>query len=72
MVVKCTFASTSNTFYDVLGIDGIIKALLNKPVSVERLAEQLSEYFPTLAVTVMGRAKTHGWITSTVPTRWNQ
>lgn len=71
MVVKMIFASTSNTFYDVLGIDGVIKALLNKPVSVERLAEQLSDYFPELSVTVMGRAKTHGWITSTVPTRWN-
>ena len=70
MVVKCVFAATSNTFYDVLGIDGIIRALLNKPVSVERLAEQLSDYFPGLAITVMGRAKTHGWITSTVPSRW--
>lgn len=70
MVVKCIFECTDNKFYDVLGIDGIIKMRLLQPVSVERLAEQLADDFPPLKVTVMGRAKTHGWITSTVGKRF--
>lgn len=70
MVVKCVFSGTTNSFYDVLGIDGAIRACLTRPVSVERLAEQLANYFPELCVTVRGRAKTHGWITSTVTRRW--
>lgn len=70
MVVKCSFATTTRSFYDVLEIDRIIRGLLESPVSVERLAEQLAGIFPDLAVTVMGRAKTHGWITTAVPKRW--
>lgn len=66
MVVKCVFEATAREFFDVLFIDGVIKARLTKPVSVERLAEQLSADFPSLSVTVAGRAKTHGWITSRV------
>lgn len=71
MVVRCIFESTDNSFYDVLGIDGIVKMRLTKPVSVERLAEQLADDFPTLRVTVTGRAKTHGWISSTVAKRFS-
>jgi hypothetical protein len=70
MVVKCVFATTANSFYDVLAIDRTIRGLLESPVSVERLAEQLSNLYPELSVTVMGRARTHGWITSSVPKRW--
>jgi len=70
MVVKCEFAGTGRKFYDVLMMDGIIKAHLLKPVSVERLADNLSEEFPDLLVTVRGRAKTHGWITATAAKRW--
>jgi hypothetical protein len=70
MVVKCTLATTSNKFFDVLEIDRLIRRLLESPVSVERLAEQLSDCFPDYSVVVAGRAKTHGWITSTVPARW--
>lgn len=66
MVVKCCFESYDRSFYDVLAIDGVIRHRLGRPVSVERLAEQLAEDFPDLTVTVKGRAKTHGWISSTV------
>lgn len=69
MVVKCTFESVSSSFYDVLLIDAVIKHRLRSEVSVERLAEQLAGDFPSLQVTVSGRAKTHGWITSTVVRR---
>jgi hypothetical protein len=64
MVVKCVFRSTSKSFYDVLAIDGVIKARLCSPVSVERLAEQLAHDLPELVVEVSGRAATHGWITA--------
>lgn len=70
MVVKCVFECHDNKFYDVLGMDGVIRMRLLRPVSVERLAEQLAADFPSLRVTVMGRAKTHGWITSTVGKRF--
>ena len=70
MVIKCVFECHDRKFYDVLSIDGIIRWKLAKPVSVERLAEQLSEDFPDLRITVMGRAKTHGWITSTIGKRF--
>lgn len=66
MVVKCVFESHDKSFYDVLGIDGMIRHRLLRPVSVERLAEQLATDFPDLRVTVKGRAKTHGWISSTI------
>lgn len=69
MVVKCVFEATSCEFFDVMLIDSVIKSRLTKAVSVERLADQLSADFPPLQVTVMGRAKTHGWITSTVVRR---
>jgi hypothetical protein len=65
MVVKCVFESVSKEFYDVLQIDAAIRLRLLEPVSVERLAEQLSEDIPGVLVTVSGRADTHGWITST-------
>jgi len=70
MVVKCAFSATTSAFFDVLVIDRIIRRLLESPVSVERLAEQLADILPGLSVTVMGRAETHGWITSTIQTRW--
>lgn len=70
MVVKCIFEAHDNKFFDVLGIDGMVRLRLLKPVSVERLAQQLSEDFPSLRVTVMGRARTHGWITSTIGNRF--
>ena len=70
MKVKCTFEATGTQFYDVLEIDVYIRQLLLSPVSVERLAEQLAEALPSLQVTVAGRAKTHGWITSTVGKRF--
>lgn len=70
MVVKCVFECTDKNFYDVLLMDGVIRTRLQKPVSVERLAEQLSLDFPDLKITVSGRAKTHGWITSTVGGRY--
>lgn len=69
MVVKCVFEATTNRFYDVLEIDKAIRARLESPVSVERLAEQLASDVPGVAVTVSGRAKTHGWITSGVAHR---
>jgi hypothetical protein len=65
MVVKCVFETVTKKFYDVLQIDEAIRRRLLEPVSVERLAEQLSEDVPGVQVTVMGRADTHGWITST-------
>jgi hypothetical protein len=70
MVVRCSFSANTNSFYDVLEIDRTIRRLLESPVSVERLAEQLADLFPSLSVTVMGRAETHGWITSTVGQRF--
>lgn len=70
MVVKVVFDATGNKFYDVLAIDGYIKWCLAKPVSVERLAEELAGLFPDLDVAVSGRAKTHGWITSKVVRRY--
>ena len=70
MVVKCSFECTSRSFFDVLQIDSYIRQLLDSPVSVERLAEQLADAFPSLQVTVSGRAATHGWITSTVGKRF--
>lgn len=70
MVVKCVFECHDRKFYDVLAVDGIIRWKLTKPISVERLAEQLAEEFPDLRVTVMGRAKTHGWVTSTIGKRF--
>lgn len=69
MVIKCVFEATTREFFDVLFIDKVLKQRLMSPVSVERLSEQLSSDFPTLQVTVSGRAKTHGWITSTVVRR---
>lgn len=70
MVIKCVFDGVGNEFYDVLAIDGVIQWRLASQVSVERLAEQLAEDFPDLDVTVSGRAKTHGWITSKVVRRY--
>lgn len=70
MVVKCVFESNARAFYDVLQIDSVIRQRLAQPVSVERLAEQLAADIPDLRVTVSGRAKTHGWITSTVGKRF--
>lgn len=74
MVVKVLFQSTISTtrFYDVLGMDGAIRLRLAKPVSVERLAEQLATDFPDLDIEVKGRAKTHGWITARPAKRWNR
>ena len=69
MVVKCVFEGSSNSFYDVLQIDAFIRQVLFSPISVERLAENLADAFPSLRVTVSGRAKTHGWITSSVVRR---
>jgi len=66
MTVRVTFEAFSKEFYDVLAIDCAIKRALHQPVSVERLAEQLADFFPDLSVTVEGRAKTHGWISSTI------
>ena len=70
MTIKCVFESSAKKFYDVLMIDGVIKMRLSQHVSVERLAEQLSIDFPDLSITVMGRARTHGWITSKVIRRY--
>ena len=70
MTIKCIFHCATKKFYDVLMIDGVIKMRLAQHVSVERLAEQLSVDFPDLSITVMGRAKTHGWITSKVVRRY--
>ena len=71
MVVKCIFRTTDRAFYDVLGIDGAIRFFLCQPTSVERLCQSLAGYFPSLSVTVMGRADAHGWITSTLTRRHN-
>lgn len=70
MVVKCVFAGTGHKFYDVLEMDKVIRSHLATPVSVERLADNLSDDFSDLTVTVSGRAKTHGWITATASKRW--
>lgn len=69
MVVKCVFSGNGSEFYDVLLIDERVRVRLCGEVSVERLAEQLSQDYPDLSVTVSGRAATHGWITSTVVRR---
>lgn len=69
MVVKCVFRCFDRAFYDVLGIDGAIRFFLCQPTSVERLCQSLADYYPGLSVTVSGRAKTHGWITSTITRR---
>ena len=66
MTVKCVFEAVTNRFYDVLQMDLIIRLRLESPVSVERLAEQLANDFPDVAVTVTGWAATHGCITSSV------
>jgi len=66
MTIRCTFEAVTSRFYDVLEIDKVIRSRLEVPVSVERLSEQLAADFPGVAVTVSGRAATHGWITSGV------
>ena len=70
MTIKCIFEYSGKKFYDVLMIDGVIEMRLAQHVSVERLAEQLAIDFPDLNITVMGRAKTHGWISSKVVRRY--
>ncbi len=71
MTIKCIFEYSGKKFYDVLLIDGVIEFRLAQQVSVERLADQLAIDFPDLSVTVMGRAKTHGWISSKVVKRYH-
>ena len=66
MKVKCVFEAVTSRFYDVLQIDLTVRLRLESPVSVERLAEQLANDFPDVAVTVTGWAATHGCITSGV------
>lgn len=70
MVVKCEFVCIGKRFYDVLMMDEVIRKHLSSPVSVERLADNLSNEFPDLRVTVSGRAATHGWITANAVKRW--
>ena len=71
MTIKCIFEYSGKDFYDVLLIDGVIQYRLASQVSVERLCEQLATDFPDLSITVMGRAKTHGWITSKITRRYH-
>ena len=71
MTIKVVFEYSGKQFYDVLMIDGCIQYRLAQQVSVERLCEQLATDFPELTVTVMGRAKTHGWITSKITRRYH-
>lgn len=71
-IVKCAFSCTGKKFYDVVMINGVIKAHLLKPTTVERLADHLSEEFPDVNVSVSGRSRSHGWITATAVKRWPQ
>lgn len=66
MTIRFIFESDGRAFHDVLKIDEAIDKELLVPVSVEGLADALSEAFPTLTVTAKGRAVSHGWITATV------
>jgi hypothetical protein len=66
MTVKVVFEAVTDRFYDVLQMDRIIRLRLESPVSVERLADQLANDFPDVAVSVTGWAKSHGCITSGV------
>lgn len=66
MQIKFRFEMTGNEFYDVLEIDAAIEDRLKLPVSVEGMADHLHVLFPLLTITAMGRAFSHGWISSTV------
>lgn len=66
MQIKFRFESDGTKFYDVLKIDAEIEKALREPVSVEGMADHLHDLFPMLDVTAMGRAFSHGWITSKV------
>ena len=66
MTIKFRFEQVGDQFYDVLKIDEQINKALSVPVSVEGMADHLHTLFPKMRVTAMGRAFSHGWITSTV------
>lgn len=67
MVIKFHFEQeNSNAFYDVLEIDAVIDGALKDPVSVEGMVDYLSDTFQGLTITAMGRAASHGWITSKI------
>jgi hypothetical protein len=66
MIIKFIFEAKGNAFYDVLKIDKVIRNLLAVPVSVEGICDSLADEFEELKITVMGRAESHGWITSSV------
>jgi len=62
MTINFKFEAFTKEIYDVLKIDKVIQALLENPVSVEGSQEFLKNKFPTMVVTVRGRAVSHGWI----------
>jgi hypothetical protein len=66
MRIKFIFESCGKEFFDVLKINQVIETGLKNPVSVEFMADFLSTKFSGLLVTVLGRAESHGWITSSV------
>jgi hypothetical protein len=69
MTIKFVFETDGRQFYDVLKINKVINDALLVPVSVEGMADLLTDAFPTLTVTASGRAVSHGWITATVEAR---
>jgi len=66
MQIKFKFEACGRAFFDVLEIDAAIDELLKVPVSVEGIADQLKELFPSLSITASGRAFSHGWITTKI------
>lgn len=70
MTVRCEFRGAGKKFYDVMMIDGIIKAHLLKPTTVEKVADNLSLEFPDLTVKVVGWSESHGVIQVETVRRW--
>ena len=66
MTIKFIFEGEGSQFYDVLKIDELIDAGLQRPVSVEGMADLLADALPKLTVTALGRAASYGWIIATV------
>ena len=66
MKIKFCFESDGTEFLDVLKINEEIDSMLSNPVSVEGAADHLHGIWPFLTITAMGRAFSHGWITTRV------
>ena len=66
MVINFKFESAGmiREFYDVLEIDHLLQTLLEQPISVEGIVDDLAKQWPNLEITARGRAASHGWITA--------